>query len=164
MKKQVLIILLGIMIYSCSQNCSQKEEIQLVTNKKLQSIIDSVTLINNNQNIYELFVHKIEGYRGFMLLHIGTDAFYDGNMLSLSYFLSNNHKIRIYSGLESYFNLPDKEINYGRTEGIWEDKNNLLWGIYMYKDSVIGIYPVDSANPFLLIPSPPFTEPNPIIE
>lgn len=158
MKKKIFIILLlGTIIYSCSHNSSQ-HEIRLIANDRLQYIIDSITSFNKNKNTYELFVHKGSEYFGFMLLHIGTEAFYDNNTLSLSYFLSNNHRIKIYSGYESYFNLPEKKVNYGRIKGIKEDENHLLWGIYMYKDSVIGVHSISSANPFLLIPSPPLSD------
>jgi hypothetical protein len=155
MKKNIFIVLLlGIMINSCSQ----KDEVRLITSSRLQLIVDSITSLNKNRNVYEIFVHKIEGYRGFMLLHIGTDPYYDNDMLSLLYFMSNNHKVKIYSGVESYFNMPDQQIIYGRIEGIHENRDHSLWGIYMYKDSIIGVHSVDSANPFLLIPSPPLSE------
>jgi hypothetical protein len=156
---------LGTIIYSCSHNCPQKE-VQLITNEKLQYVIDSITSLNSDRNTYELFVHKGigAGYLGFMLLYIGTEAFYDDNMLSSFYFLSNNHKVKIYSGFESYFNLPEKKVNYGRMNGIREDENHLLWGIYMYKDNIVGVHSVDSANPFLLIPAPPLSYYDSIIE
>lgn len=159
MKNKLLIGLLMGMIYSCSHNNSPNRDVELTTYKSLQLVIDSITKLSNTKNkVYELFVHKEAEYRGFMLLHIGGEAFYDSEALSIFYLLSNKHKVRIYSGIESYFNLPSKNVTYGRIEGIRENENHLLWGIYMYKDSIIGIHSVDFANPYLLIPAPPFSD------
>ncbi|MDU1893124.1 MAG: hypothetical protein E6767_20800 [Dysgonomonas sp.] len=155
---KITLLVAIIMLWSCSHNSHLKEEIQLVTSEQLQSAIDSLTYLNSNQNTYELFVHKISEYRGFILLHIGAEAYYTKDNISLVYLLSNKNKVKIYSGIESYFNLPNNKISYGRTDGIKKDKNHALWGIYLYKDSIIGIYSVETANPFLLIPSPPLSD------
>lgn len=152
MKKLCLSILILISINSCIKN----ERIQIAPNKNLQYVIDTIIFSNQmDKAIYELFIDKCSEYRNDIVLHIGIDPYYNDSVLCLSYLNSNGCEVNIYSGLESYFNLPNKQVKYGRKDGIRRDENNLLWIIHMYKDSIVDVYPANYANPFLIIPTSP---------
>lgn len=144
-------------------SCTQNKIVQVVPYSKLQIVMDSLIATNEiKKPVYELIVDKGSEYENFMTFHMGTDSFYKEDVLSTCYFLSNGHKVKIYSGVESYFNLQGKQVTYGRTEGINSNENHLLWVIHMYKDSIVEVYPTNYVNPFLLLP--PGTSKEPILD
>lgn len=154
MKKNIFCVLLFlIFIFSCS---NESKLIELVTTKNLQRILDSIVAENyRNNTVYELFVDKGSEFGCDMLLHIGIEPYYNDNTLCLNYINSKGHKIKIYSGIESYFNLPGEQIFYGKANTIKQDHNHKLWVIRLYEDSIVDVYSVESGNPFLLLPASP---------
>jgi len=155
--KRIFIFLLSSFILCVS--CTQKtEKVRVVPISDLQTVIDSLTNLYANENtICELIVNKDEYYM-YMTFHIGTSSILKEDVLSACYFLSNGHEVIIYSGIEPYFNLPGKEVNFGNFEELKSSNEHLLWAIEMWDDRIWGINPgigivinvhsVDSVEPF----------------
>jgi hypothetical protein len=149
-------IFLGVFIGVIWSLCTKNEKIQIMPNKNLQYVIDTIISSNKIEKAtYELFIDKVPEYRCDMVLHIGIEPYYNDSVFCLSYLVSNECKINIYSGVESYFNLPGKQIGYGKSNGIRQNKDHLLWIIHMYMDSIIDVYSANYVNPFLIIPASP---------
>jgi len=166
MKKEMFICLLIGLIIFCS--CSQDRRIQVIPSEGLQKVIDSLVMLNNSKRkVFDLFVDQISLNECFMVLYMGNNPFYKNtkyntlsyteDVLSTYYFLSNGHEIRIYSGIESCFNLPEKEEPVGFEKiglstqillSTWKDQQDLLWLIHLYNNEVISIHSMTGVRPF----------------
>ena len=158
MKKRIFIFLLSSFILCVS--CSQKtEKVRVVPINDLQIVIDSLTNLYAKENTTcELIMDKNHPFCISMIFHIGTSSILKEDVLSACYFLSNEHEVIIYSGVEPYFNLPGKEVNFGNFEELKSSNEHLLWSIKMCDESkwtinpgigiVINVHSVDSVEPF----------------
>lgn len=145
-----------VVLVSCKRE--DNEQIQVYTNNSLQQVIDSLVEKSSvmDGSILELFVDRRSEHRCDMIFHIGKTPFYNDSILSLCYMNSLNNRIKIYSGIEAYFNSSNRFVKYiGNNRGIEADNDNLLWVICMYKDSIIDVYLTGYVNPYLLYTSSP---------
>jgi len=163
MKKEMFIcLLIGLVIFcSCSQ---QDRRVQVTPSEELQKVIDSLVVLKNSEKkVYHLFVDQITPNQCFMVLYMGDRPFlkdsyqgalpYTKDVLSVYYFLSNGHEIRIYSGIESCFNfLEMREWEWANFEKIvlpWKEQPpHSFWVIHLYNNEVIEVYPTNGAIPF----------------
>jgi hypothetical protein len=150
---------------ACTHNkdrvSAPQDRLKVIASEPIQHVIDSIVNLHipEDSHTYELFVDKGSEYITYIIFHIGKTSYYESYKLSPCYMVSCGVEINIYSGIESYFNVSRKPINYGNSmDIILQSKEHLLWGILMYKDCLLTVSTIKSARPFILYPDIPYFE------
>ena len=137
-------------------SCFRDRSVQVVPNEELQNVIDSLVMLNNSEKeAYDLFVDQVSSELCFMVLYMGDESFYKrwskvlvlphtDDVLSVYHFVSKGHKVRIYSGIEFYFNLQGKgkDVCHARLLLKENEQRHSLWVIPIYKNEIREVYPV----------------------
>jgi hypothetical protein len=85
-----------------------------VLKEPIAAIVDSFTVLYPNENIYELYINKIDPHHAILILYAGKKSITENentynDQKSLIHIISNDRTINVYSGIERYIEEDSKQ-------------------------------------------------------